>query len=96
MSRDKSFFPSVLCCCYVRRLAKQKMKRQQQNNIEKRKQEGRIFFSPWKADELMGSSTRSMASPFQEKHKKWGVTKEKSDRPTDRCALKEIGGLNDS
>jgi hypothetical protein len=60
------------------------------------KTRGKDIFSPWKADELMGSSTRSMASPFQEKHKKWGVTKEKSDRPTDRCALKEIGGLNDS
>jgi hypothetical protein len=59
------------------------------------KTRGKEIFSPWKADELMGSSTRSIASPFQEKTQKMG-SNEREIRPTDRCALKEIGGLNDS
>jgi hypothetical protein len=47
------------------------------------KTRGKDIFSPWKADELMGSSTRSMASPFQEKTQKMG-SNEREIRPTDR------------
>ena len=83
MSRDKSFFSQLLVVVMSvdwggKKMCKIAVTEQHREYMR----DG--FFLPLKADELMRSSTRSMASwkSIPRKTQKWGVTKEKSDRPT--------------